>query len=79
MIRRILIGLVRLYLILISPLLAPSCRFYPSCSAFTIEALQKHGSAKGLLLSAQRICKCHPFHPGGVDRVPEPGMKAQRS
>lgn len=54
----------------ISPLTPPSCRFYPTCSAYTLEAIEVHGALKGSLLGAKRIMKCHPFHPGGVDLVP---------
>ncbi|WP_432821871.1 membrane protein insertion efficiency factor YidD [Trichloromonas sp.] len=53
----------------ISPLKAPSCRFYPSCSTYAYQAIQKHGTLKGLYLSLLRICRCHPFHPGGFDPV----------
>ncbi|MDD2619286.1 MAG: membrane protein insertion efficiency factor YidD [Syntrophomonadaceae bacterium] len=48
----------------------PSCRFYPSCSTYAIEALEKHGAFKGGWLAVKRICKCHPFNPGGHDPVP---------
>ncbi|WP_319475438.1 membrane protein insertion efficiency factor YidD [Marispirochaeta aestuarii] len=65
-----LILLVRLYRFAISPLLPPSCRFYPTCSAYTLEALQKYGPIKGLGLSVRRILRCHPFNPGGHDPVP---------
>lgn len=54
----------------ISPLTPPSCRFYPTCSAYALEAIEVHGALKGSLLGAKRIMKCHPFHPGGVDLVP---------
>ncbi|MDQ2865544.1 MAG: membrane protein insertion efficiency factor YidD [Candidatus Eremiobacteraeota bacterium] len=56
----------------ISPLLPPSCRFFPSCSNYALEALQKHGTATGVWLAASRIVRCNPWHPGGVDLVPEP-------
>ncbi len=71
MIARALVLLVRLYQRLISPLLPPSCRFYPSCSAYAVEALQRHGALRGSWLTARRLGRCHPFHPGGLDPVPE--------
>ncbi|MGF7030322.1 putative membrane protein insertion efficiency factor [Paenibacillus mucilaginosus] len=61
---------VRFYRRFISPLKPPTCRFYPTCSEYALEALEKHGSARGSWLTVKRICKCHPFHPGGVDHVP---------
>lgn len=63
--------LVKLYRLFISPVLPKSCRFYPSCSDYCQQALQEHGLIKGLSLSTQRICRCHPGHPGGIDLVPE--------
>lgn len=48
------------------------CRFYPSCSAYALEALKRHGPIRGVCLTARRLVRCHPFHPGGIDRVPEP-------
>ncbi len=65
-----LVGLVRVYQRLVSPLLPPSCRFYPSCSAYAVTALERHGAAKGSWLAARRLARCHPFHPGGIDPVP---------
>ena len=70
------IGFVFVYLISfyqrwISPLLGPSCRFIPSCSAYGIEAVNKHGPWKGGLLTLKRLSKCHPFTPCGCDPVPE--------
>ena len=64
------IFLVRLYQLTISPLLGLSCRFYPTCSAYMIESLKQYGALKGSWLGIKRICKCHPFHPGGHDPVP---------
>ncbi|MCL4540643.1 MAG: membrane protein insertion efficiency factor YidD [Bacteroidetes bacterium] len=61
--------LIRLYKKLISPLFPPSCRFYPSCSTYSIEAFHKHGFFKGLLLSVWRILRCNPFNKGGFDPV----------
>lgn len=62
-----LIGLVRLYQWTLSPLLGPHCRFEPSCSAYFIQAVRKHGALVGSLRGLRRIGRCHPFHPGGYD------------
>lgn len=70
MIRAVLLLLVRAYRRLLSPLLPPSCRFYPSCSAYAEGALVRHGAAKGAWLAARRLARCHPLHPGGIDPVP---------
>ena len=67
----LLIGLVKLYRKWISPLLGPSCRLQPTCSEFSLTAIQRFGAVKGLYLSIKRILKCHPFHPGGFDPVPD--------
>ncbi len=67
---RLLILCIRFYKIFISPLKPPTCRFYPTCSAYAIEAIQKKGPVKGTWLAIKRIAKCHPFHPGGYDPVP---------
>ncbi|MGC9269767.1 membrane protein insertion efficiency factor YidD [Acidiphilium sp.] len=67
---RALRGAVRAYQLLASPLLGGQCRFYPSCSAYAMEALAMHGAARGSLLAAKRIFRCHPWHPGGIDPVP---------
>ncbi len=65
-----LIGLVRGYQLLVSPLLGPTCRFYPSCSAYAVEALRRHGAVRGVWLTVRRLARCHPWNPGGVDQVP---------
>jgi uncharacterized protein len=66
----ILRALVRGYRYFIAPLLAPACRFHPSCSAYAEEALLQHGALRGSWLTARRLCRCGPWHPGGVDPVP---------
>ncbi len=63
--------IIRIYRYLISPLLGPRCRFYPSCSSYAEEAIKVHGVVKGSWLATKRICRCHPFNEGGVDPVPE--------
>ena len=67
---QLLMLLVRFYQKLISPLLPSACRFHPSCSEYTHQALERFGFFKGLLLGLRRILRCHPFNPGGVDPVP---------
>ena len=68
--RRAAMLLIRGYQRVISPALPPSCRFYPSCSQYTLEALERHGVLRGSWLGARRIMRCHPFNPGGFDPVP---------
>jgi putative membrane protein insertion efficiency factor len=69
-IARVLVLPIRLYQLLISPLLGPRCRFYPSCSAYAVEALQRHGAVRGSWLALRRLGRCHPWNPGGPDPVP---------
>lgn len=70
MMRTILILLVRGYQVSLSPLLPASCRYYPSCSAYAIQALERHGAIRGSWMAARRIARCNPFRPGGFDPVP---------
>ena len=70
MIGRLLVALIQLYKRFLSPLLPPSCRFTPSCSRYTVEAIQKHGALRGTLLGAWRILRCNPFGKGGYDPAP---------
>ncbi|MBU3694685.1 MAG: membrane protein insertion efficiency factor YidD [Rhodocyclaceae bacterium] len=65
-----LIALVRTYQYFLRPLIGPRCRFYPTCSAYAIEALQRHGLLRGSALTLHRLCRCHPYNPGGFDPVP---------
>jgi putative membrane protein insertion efficiency factor len=66
-----LILLVKAYQLLISPLTGASCRFYPSCSAYALTALERFGLVRGTWLTVRRLLRCHPWNPGGVDHVPE--------
>lgn len=64
------IYLIKGYQFLLSPFMVNRCRFYPTCSSYTIEAIEVHGVIKGLFLAIKRILRCHPLNPGGIDPVP---------
>jgi len=66
----LLIYLIKIYRLLISPIFPSSCRFTPTCSEYSIEAIKKYGVIKGGILSVKRISRCHPLNPGGYDPVP---------
>jgi putative membrane protein insertion efficiency factor len=68
--KKLVLLMIRAYQLLLSPFLGRQCRFYPTCSSYTREAIEKRGLLKGILLGGKRLLKCHPFHPGGVDLVP---------
>jgi len=68
--KTLLVWLLRGYQLLLSSMLGQNCRFYPTCSNYAIEALRTHGAARGSLLAVRRVCRCHPWNPGGVDLVP---------
>lgn len=72
---RILINIIGFYKKYISPLKPASCRFYPTCSDYAIEAIRRFGFFRGVFLSFKRLSRCHPYHPGGYDPVPEKGDK----
>jgi uncharacterized protein len=73
--RQMAIWLIQIYRKWISPLKPPTCRFYPTCSTYGLIALRRHGFWLGSWYTLKRLCKCHPFHPGGVDLVPERKQK----
>lgn len=64
------IALIKLYQSIISPLIGPRCRFYPTCSEYAVQAIQSYGILQGAWLTIKRLSKCHPFHPGGIDTIP---------
>jgi putative membrane protein insertion efficiency factor len=68
--RRLAVALLRGYKLLVSPFLPPACRYFPTCSQYAVEAVEKHGVLRGARLAALRLLRCHPGHPGGVDPVP---------
>jgi len=68
--RKLVVGLIKAYQYLISPLLGSNCRFYPSCSQYAVEAVETHGVLRGAWLALRRLSRCHPWHEGGVDPVP---------
>ena len=70
MLKRLALIVIRFYQRFISPLLGSNCRFYPTCSQYALEAIEKYGFFKGSWLALKRILRCHPFHPGGYDPVP---------
>lgn len=69
MIQKVILSLIIFYQRFVSPLTAPACRFYPSCSEYALQAIKRYGPWRGIGLSLRRILKCHPFHPGGYDPV----------
>lgn len=73
--QRTLILLIRVYQILISLILRPACRFYPSCSEYALQSIQQRGCFKGIYFTLRRLLRCHPWHPGGYDPVPTPSFK----
>ena len=68
--KTLLVAAIRAYQLFVSPLLGPRCRFYPSCSAYGLEAVRTHGAMRGTWLAGRRLLRCHPWNPGGVDFVP---------
>ena len=70
LLKLILIAVIRIYQLTLSPVLGPSCRFYPSCSEYARQAITLHGPVRGSLYTLKRLLRCHPFHSGGEDPVP---------
>ena len=68
--KALLLFVLRAYQYAIRPLMGANCRFFPSCSDYAREAVERHGAAKGAWLGARRVARCHPYHPGGYDPVP---------
>ena len=68
---RTLVAALRVYQVVVRPTLATHCRFIPSCSVFSIEAIERHGAPQGIWLTIRRLARCHPWHPGGYEPVPE--------
>ena len=75
-VRQLIRSLLRAYQLLISPLLGQRCRFYPSCSQYALEAIDRYGSVRGGALALRRLARCHPFNAGGYDPVPTPTAQA---
>jgi putative membrane protein insertion efficiency factor len=73
--RKFLILILSIYRSLLSPFLGYNCRFFPSCSQYAVEAIERHGTLKGTWLALRRVLRCHPWYPGGVDPVPEVSEK----
>jgi hypothetical protein len=69
--KQIILILIKFYKKFISPILPPSCRFFPTCSQYALESVDRFGAFKGSWLAIKRISRCHPFNPGGIDPVPE--------
>ncbi len=70
LVAKCLLGGIRFYRFVLSPMLGNCCRFYPSCSTYAMDAIEKHGALYGCFLTIKRLSKCHPFHEGGIDLVP---------
>ncbi|EDL64983.1 membrane protein insertion efficiency factor YidD [Bacillus sp. SG-1] len=77
--QKFFLALIRLYQVVISPLKPPTCRFYPTCSHYGLESIKRFGAVRGGWLTIKRIVKCHPFHPGGIDHVPEEWPSRKKS
>jgi putative membrane protein insertion efficiency factor len=69
--RRVLMGIIRIYQLAVSPMLGPRCRFHPSCSCYAHTAIERYGALRGSWLGARRLLRCHPFSEGGYDPVPD--------
>ena len=77
--KKLLLGFIKAYQYLWTPMQAPHCRFHPSCSTYAYEAINLHGVIRGLWLTIKRLLRCHPFAQGGVDPVPPPAKQRSKS
>jgi len=77
--RPLLKAFIRLYQLVLSPFIGQHCRFHPSCSNYAMEAIETHGALRGSMLAVRRLSRCHPWHAGGLDPVPEPTAKPQQT
>ncbi len=68
--KHLLLALIAFYRYAVSPMLGPRCRFFPSCSEYAAQAIERHGTRQGAVLAVRRLCRCHPWNPGGFDPVP---------
>ena len=73
-----LIALIRIYQAIVSPLLGPRCRFYPSCSSYAEQAVREYGAVRGAWMAIRRVARCHPWQPGGYDPVPPASSKEKK-
>ena len=73
--KQVLTAAIRGYQIVFRPMLGANCRFFPSCSDYAMEAVERHGALRGTWLALRRVGRCHPYHPGGFDPVPVPDKK----
>lgn len=77
--KSLLSAVLRIYRYAVSPMLGPRCRFHPSCSIYALEAIERRGALRGTWLAMKRVARCHPWHPGGYDPVPDAGPEEKHA